>query len=88
MALELAPLLDLTVIDKDDILERLFEVKGVGDSPWRRTLSRESDLIFRQESEASQGAQFDLEMANTRKILECLPADRFARIFPPPVKQS
>jgi glucokinase len=56
LALQLAPLLGLAVIDKDDILERLFDSKGVGDSDWRRTLSRESDLIFRQESEASQGA--------------------------------
>jgi len=44
------------VIDKDDILEHLFDSEGVGDSPWRRTLSRESDRIFRQQSEASKGA--------------------------------
>jgi glucokinase len=56
LALKLGPLLGLSVIDKDDILERLFDLKGVGDSAWRQTLSRESDLIFRQESEASQGA--------------------------------
>jgi hypothetical protein len=48
-------LLGLAVIDKDDILERLFDLKGVGNSDWRRALSREIDLIFRQESEASQG---------------------------------
>jgi hypothetical protein len=46
----------LAVIDKDDILERLFDAKGIGDSAWRRTLSRESDLIFRRESEDSNGA--------------------------------
>ena len=56
VALQLAPLLGLPVIDKDDILEGLFDSRGVGDSSWRRTLSRESDLIFRQESEASTGA--------------------------------
>lgn len=56
LALQLAPLLELAVIDKDDILERLFDSKGVGDSTFRRTLSRESDLIFQQESEASKGA--------------------------------
>jgi len=56
LALKLAPLLGLAVIDKDDILERLFDLKGVGDSDWRRTLSRESDLILRLESEASRGA--------------------------------
>lgn len=56
VALKLAPILRLAVIDKDDILERLFDSKGVGDSAWRQRLSRESDLIFRQQSEASTGA--------------------------------
>jgi hypothetical protein len=56
LAPQLAPLLGLAVIDKDDILEGLYESKGIGDSTWRRALSRESDLIFQQESEASEGA--------------------------------
>jgi predicted kinase len=56
LALKLAPLLGLAVIDKDNIMERLFDAKGIGDSAWRRTLSRESDLIFRRESEDSNGA--------------------------------
>jgi hypothetical protein len=56
LALRLAPLLDLAVIDKDDILEHLFDSKGIGDSIWRRTLSRQSDLIFRRESGDSKGA--------------------------------
>lgn len=54
--MKLAPLLGLSVIDKDDILERLFDSQGSGDSAWRRSLSRESDLIFRREAEASNGA--------------------------------
>jgi hypothetical protein len=52
----LAPVLDLPVIDKDDILERLFDAKGVGDAAWRRALSRESDALFRDEAERSNGA--------------------------------
>lgn len=56
LALRLAPLLGLIVIDKDDILKGLFESKGVGDFAWRRSLSREADRIFRQEAEASTGA--------------------------------
>jgi hypothetical protein len=56
LATKLAPLLGLAVIDKDDILERMFDAEGVGNSDWRRRLSRRSDRIFRQESEASQGA--------------------------------
>lgn len=52
----LSPFLGLPVIDKDDILERLFDAKGVGDIAWRRALSRESDVLFRAEAERSSGA--------------------------------
>jgi AAA domain len=40
----LAPALDLPLIDKDAILDRLFQSKVVADAAWRRTLSRESDV--------------------------------------------
>jgi glucokinase len=43
LARRLAPALNLPVIDKDDILTRFFESKGIGDVAWRRALSRESD---------------------------------------------
>jgi glucokinase len=56
LAQRLAPLLDLTVIDKDEILERLFEERGIGDKAWRRQLSRESDEIFQAEAVSSPGA--------------------------------
>ena len=46
----------LSVIDKDEILDHLFESKGVGDTSWRRRLSRESDLILQQKATASSGA--------------------------------
>jgi glucokinase len=53
---ELAAALDLPLIDKDAILDRLFETRGVGDAVWRRKLSRESDVIFQAEAAASEGA--------------------------------
>jgi hypothetical protein len=53
---QLAPVLDLPLIDKDDILDRLFEAKGVGDAAWRRRLSRESDVILQHEATSSTGA--------------------------------
>jgi glucokinase len=56
LARQLAPALNLSVIDKDDCLERLFDEKGVGDRAWRRSLSRESDSLFRAEAAASDGA--------------------------------
>jgi hypothetical protein len=52
----LAPVLSLPFIDKDDILDRLFESKGVGNAAWRRTLSRESDVMLQHEATASDGA--------------------------------
>lgn len=52
----LAPAMDLPLIDKDDILERLFELRGAGDKEWRRMLSRESDIILQREAMSSHGA--------------------------------
>ena len=56
LARRLAPALGLQLIDKDDILERLFEQKGTGDAAWRRALSRESDAVLQREASASPGA--------------------------------
>jgi len=55
VARALAPLLHLPVIDKDDILERLFESRGTGDAGWRRRLSREADEMFQADVRASGG---------------------------------
>ena len=52
----LASLLDLPHIDKDDILESLFESRGIGDAGWRRRLSREADTVFQAAVSASAGA--------------------------------
>ena len=56
LARRLSPALNLPVIDKDDILDGLFESRGVGDARWRRALSRESDGILQREAESSGGA--------------------------------
>jgi len=56
LARQLAPLLGLPLIDKDDLLERLLETKGVGDAAWRRALSRESDGLLQEEARRSTGA--------------------------------
>lgn len=56
VACALAPLMNLPVIDKDAILERLFDSSRTGDSAWRRQLSRESDAILESELSASSGA--------------------------------
>lgn len=56
VARQLAPLLNLPVLDKDDFLERLFETKGTGDAARRRALSRESDQLFQEEAWRAQGA--------------------------------
>ena len=56
LASKIAPSVGLHVIDKDDILESLFDSRGIGDAAWRRVLSRESDRIFQREAESSRGA--------------------------------
>jgi len=56
LSVGLSPILGLPVIDKDNVLERLFDAKGMGGPAWRRALSRESDLLFRAEAERSSGA--------------------------------
>lgn len=56
LARRLGTALDLPVIDKDEILERLFEARGARDPETRRALSRESDEVFRAEAMASAGA--------------------------------
>ena len=56
LARRLGPALNLPVIDKDDILESLFETGEIGDAARRRTLSRESDEIFQRRAMATEGA--------------------------------
>jgi AAA domain-containing protein len=53
---QLAAALHLTFLDKDDLLDRLFEQRGTGDPAWRRMLSRESDGLLEREAAASAGA--------------------------------
>ncbi len=45
-------LLSIPILDKDDYLETLFETRGVGDADWRHKLSREADVLFKQEAES------------------------------------
>lgn len=56
LAQRLSPALGLPLLDKDAILERLFESRGPGDFEWRRSLSRESDLILQMEAATLRGA--------------------------------
>ena len=56
LARRLSAALHLPLLDKDDILEALFESKGGGDQAWRRALSRESDRILQASATASQCA--------------------------------
>ena len=44
--------LSISLLDKDDYLEALFETRGVGDASWRQRRSREADVLFRKEAEA------------------------------------
>jgi glucokinase len=46
----------LPLLDKDDILESLFEARGIGDRDWRTQLSREADLLLRERALHANGA--------------------------------
>jgi gluconate kinase len=48
--------LQLPFIDKDAILETMFDENGIGDSAWRAKLSRSADLIMQRKAQASSGA--------------------------------
>jgi glucokinase len=53
---QLASALALSLLDKDDILEGLFETLGIGDADWRQRLSRASDEILQRLARNSSGA--------------------------------
>lgn len=48
--------LGLPLLDKDEILEALFEALGVGDSLWRSRLSRAADEVLQRQALHSPGA--------------------------------
>ncbi|HSS52466.1 MAG TPA: AAA family ATPase [Thermoanaerobaculia bacterium] len=52
----LAGALGLPLLDKDEILEALFEGLGVGDTQWRNRLSRSADVVFQRLAEQTAGA--------------------------------
>ena len=56
LARRLATALELPLLDKDDLLEALFASEGVGDTEWRRALSRRSDAELQRRAESSSGA--------------------------------
>lgn len=52
----LARALDLPLLDKDEILEGLFDSLGIGDAEWRSRLSRAADEVLRRLAMESGGA--------------------------------
>ena len=56
IGLAIANALGLEMLDKDEILEALFDAKGVGDVAWRTHLSRAADEILREKAVRLEGA--------------------------------
>jgi adenylylsulfate kinase-like enzyme len=52
----LARALDLPLLDKDEILDGLFDSLGTGDADWRSRLSRAADEVLRRLAFESSGA--------------------------------
>ena len=48
--------LGLEIFDKDEILEDLFNEKGVGDVHWRTTLSRTAEEILQERASRSESS--------------------------------
>ena len=48
--------LGLEMWDKDEILEELFNTKGIGDVHWRTLLSREADEILQERASGSESS--------------------------------
>lgn len=48
--------LALPLLDKDEILEALFDSLGMGDGEWRTKLSRAADLVFQRLAMRAKGA--------------------------------
>ena len=48
--------LQLPLIDKDAILEMMFDANGICDSAWRAKQSRSADLIMQRMAQASSGS--------------------------------
>jgi adenylate kinase family enzyme len=56
LARSLSDELGLEMLDKDEILEDLFDEKGIGDVHWRTTLSRTADEILRERASRSESS--------------------------------
>ncbi|HXD29650.1 MAG TPA: AAA family ATPase [Pyrinomonadaceae bacterium] len=51
-----AAALGLAMLDKDDLLEAMFNSQGIGDAEWRARLSRAADEVLREKALGSHGA--------------------------------
>jgi hypothetical protein len=52
----LATALGFPLLDKDEILEALFDSLGVGDAAWRNRLSRSADVVLQRLADQTSGA--------------------------------
>jgi len=56
LARRLSHALGIPLLDKDEILEALFEGLGVGDAEWRNRLSRAADVVLQRLAAQTAGA--------------------------------
>lgn len=52
-----AAALGLAMLDKDEILESMFNSEGVGNAEWRARLSRAADEVLQERAMLSGGAE-------------------------------
>jgi adenylate kinase family enzyme len=56
LARALSETLGLPMWDKDEILEELFNKRGIGDANWRTLLSRDADAILQERARQSESS--------------------------------
>jgi len=81
----LASALDLPMLDKDEILEGLFDSLGIGDAEWRNRLSRSADEVLRRLAVQSGGAVLASFWRHPQSTSESGTSTSWLNILPGPV---
>jgi hypothetical protein len=77
--------LALPVVDKDEILEALFDSLGVDDAEWRRRLSRAADEVLRRQASQFPGAVLTSWWQHPRSPVESGTASEWLSSLPGPL---
>jgi glucokinase len=87
LARGIAPLLSLPVLDKDDVLDALFDSLGTGDADWRTKLSRSADDAFAERARALGAGLLVSWWRHPKAVIESgTPTEWLAELTPPVIE--